>query len=85
MYPGDPNYWQNGSKAMWDEFIAIGPWPWVALAVIGLIYFIPAIVAFSRGAASRWGVAFLNAILGWTLFAWVVAFVWACVGRRRHD
>ena len=36
-------------------------------------YFIPTAVAFSRDARSRWLVAALNTLLGWTLVGWIVA------------
>jgi hypothetical protein len=40
-------------------------------------YFIPSIVAFSRGHVYRWIIFFLNVFAGWTGVLWVVAIVWA--------
>ena len=38
-------------------------------------YFIPTAIAFSRDARSRWLVAVINALLGWTFVGWMVALV----------
>ena len=43
------------------------------------LYFTPSIVAFYRAKPSRFGIAFLNLIAGWTMIGWIAAFIWACV------
>ena len=43
------------------------------------LYFTPSIVAFYREKPSRFGIAFLNLIAGWTMIGWVAAFIWACL------
>jgi len=40
-------------------------------------YFIPTAVAFSRDARTRWLVAVMNTLLGWTLVGWIVALALA--------
>jgi heme/copper-type cytochrome/quinol oxidase subunit 2 len=57
------------------------------LAVIALAcYFLPTIVASSRGKANgTGGVFFANLLLGWTVAGWFVAFIWACSGTTKAD
>jgi Superinfection immunity protein len=43
------------------------------------LYFSPSIVAFYRAKPSRFSIAFLNLLTGWTMIGWVAAFIWACV------
>jgi hypothetical protein len=43
------------------------------------LYFTPSIVAFYRAKPSRFGIAFLNLVAGWTVIGWLAAFIWACV------
>ncbi|SEO26038.1 Superinfection immunity protein [Rhodospirillales bacterium URHD0017] len=43
------------------------------------LYFIPSIIAFYRAKPSRFRIAFLNLLTGWTTIGWLAAFVWACV------
>jgi hypothetical protein len=50
----------------------------VALIVLGLIYFTPAIVALRRWHRQRMAITMLNLFLGWSLIGWVGALVWAC-------
>lgn len=48
----------------------------VALLIFGL-YFIPALVASSRGHKNAAAIFVLNLLLGWMLIPWVLALVWA--------
>jgi hypothetical protein len=48
------------------------------------LYFLPTIVANSRGVRSAAGVFVLNLFLGWTLVGWVVALAWAVSGETRY-
>ena len=43
------------------------------------LYFTPSIVAFYRAKPSRFGIAFLNLVAGWTVIGWLAAFLLACV------
>ena len=54
----------------------------IALFIGLIIYFIPAIVAFKRKAASRWAIFLLNLFFAWTLLIWIVTLIWACEGRK---
>ena len=42
-----------------------------------ILYFIPAIVAGSRGHPNSGAISALNLLLGWTFVGWVAAFVWS--------
>ena len=53
-----------------------------ALLVLAL-YFIPAIIAISRGHNSSMAVAALNLLLGWTFIGWIAAFVWSLTGNTQ--
>lgn len=49
----------------------------VLLGFMALLYFIPAMVAYSKGHRNKLGVLFLNFFLGWSLIGWVVALIWS--------
>jgi uncharacterized membrane protein YqaE (UPF0057 family) len=57
------------------------------LILFGLFcYFIPFVVALSRGKANGTGGVFVvNLCLGWTLIGWFVAFIWACSGETNAE
>lgn len=71
------------------------PEPWVgvdgtvyAIAIITILlifglglYFLPWLIALGRGNKNTGGIFLLNLLLGWTLLAWIVCFVWAFVGK----
>ncbi len=52
----------------------------ILITVIGFIYFIPSMMAFSRGMKKASGVFVLNLFLGVTLIGWVLALAWASCG-----
>ncbi len=54
----------------------------VALAFLAALYFLPAIVAKTRGNPQFAAILVLNALLGWTFIGWVVAMVWAFVNSQ---
>lgn len=45
--------------------------------LFGLIYFVPAIVAYSKKKSNAGSILVLNLFLGWTFIGWVIALVWA--------
>lgn len=46
------------------------------IVLMGLVYFLPAIIGRNKRAA---GMIFLvNFLAGWTIVGWIVALVWAC-------
>jgi ribosomal protein S27AE len=49
----------------------------VLLLILGLLYFLPSIIAYWRGHAQRGAILILNLALGWTLIGCVAALVWA--------
>lgn len=48
---------------------------WLIIAATSF-YLLPWAIAMSRGKADRWGVFWLNLLLGWTVIGWIWAFVW---------
>lgn len=48
------------------------------LIIAAFFYFLPAIVANSRGHRNGSAITVLNLFLGWTFLGWVAALVWAC-------
>jgi hypothetical protein len=59
-----------------------GAFGWLFFVVFLVPYFLPSIVAFSRGKDNAVGVFLLNFFLGWTLIGWVLCLVWALSGNR---
>ena len=51
------------------------------LIVAVLLYFLPTVVALSRGHLSALAIFFLDLFLGWTLIGWIAVFLWAALGR----
>lgn len=47
------------------------------LVALLLIYFVPTIVALSRGHSSTAAIIVVNVFLGWTFVGWVGALAWA--------
>src|SRR5882762_1360446 len=47
------------------------------------LYFLPAIIAFSRGKSSAVAILILNLFLGWTFIGWIIALVWAVSANSR--
>jgi|KBSMisStaDraftv2_1062788.scaffolds.fasta_scaffold92492_3 hypothetical protein len=42
-----------------------------------LLYFVPSIVALSRGHTSKAGIIIANLFFGWSFVGWVITLVWA--------
>lgn len=51
------------------------------LLVMGAIYFIPGIVAITRGRDGASGIFLLNIFIGWTVIGWVVLLIIAFTGE----
>jgi hypothetical protein len=49
----------------------------IVLAIVGGLYMLPTIIAFSRGHHQAVAIAVLNVFLGWTFLGWVGALVWS--------
>ena len=52
----------------------------IFLLIALFLYFLPFVVARSRGMANRWSILTLNLFLGWTLVGWVVSLCWSVAG-----
>jgi uncharacterized membrane protein YhaH (DUF805 family) len=50
---------------------------WVLLAVILMIYFLPALIASHRRHRNRTAIGMTNLLLGWTAIGWIIAIIWA--------
>ena len=46
------------------------------------MYFLPAIIAFARGKQNALAIGALNLFLGWTVFGWMIAFIWSLTADR---
>ncbi|MFD7431959.1 superinfection immunity protein [Streptomyces sp. NPDC059818] len=47
------------------------------MVIILFVYFVPTIVAFTRGVPNKGSVLVVNLFLGWTLVGWVVSLAMA--------
>jgi|SRR5215472_10950934 len=50
---------------------------WIVFALLGVLYFLPTIVALVRHSPNAGMVIVVNLFLGWSLVGWVVALVLA--------
>ncbi|HEV2917582.1 MAG TPA: superinfection immunity protein [Candidatus Babeliales bacterium] len=49
----------------------------VALIVVGLVYFLPTILANSRKHHNAAPIMIINLLAGWTLLGWFIALIWS--------
>jgi len=68
----------------WWKFFETASYGIMFLVVIAVIYFVPAVVAFSRRKINRVAILILNIFLGWTFVGWVLALVWAATPRQQR-
>ncbi len=47
------------------------------LIILGVLYFLPTIVANLTNKGNTAAIAMLNLLLGWTVVGWIVCLVWA--------
>lgn len=47
------------------------------IIVLSIFYFLPSMVAHSRGHHQEAPIFLLNLLLGWTFIGWTIALVWA--------
>jgi hypothetical protein len=82
LWQRGPWFWHHGP---FHEFF-IPSWAALPLFLLGAgIYFLPTLVAYWRGHHNRFAIGLLNLLLGWTLFGWAIALVWAVTVVRRVD
>jgi hypothetical protein len=48
-----------------------------AFIIVSLLYFLPLIIAVSRGVRNQGSILVINLFLGWTLIGWIVALAMA--------
>jgi hypothetical protein len=49
----------------------------IFLGFILLVYFLPSVIASSRGHKNKPAIIVLNLLLGWTFLGWIAALIWA--------
>lgn len=49
----------------------------LVLVILGVVYFLPTIIAFHRQHPNRWVILILNVVLGGTIIVWLGCLVWA--------
>ena len=47
------------------------------ILLLGLLYFLPALISLLNGKSNTMAIFALNLFLGWTFIGWIVALVWA--------
>lgn len=52
----------------------------VVLLLVGVLYFLPAVIASRRSLPNKNSVFIVNLFFGWTFVGWVVALAWAVSG-----
>jgi len=58
----------------------------IGLILIGIVlflYFLPTYIAVKRDHDSQWAILLLNLLLGWTLFVWIVVFIWSLSAGKK--
>ncbi len=58
---------------------------WQITLMVFLAYFVPVLVAWSRGHHQIGPIAVINTFLGWTFIGWVVALAMACSAVRPRE
>jgi len=54
----------------------------ISMTIVGVIYFIPSIVANGNNHKNTTPIVILNIFLGWTFIGWVIALIWACMKEK---
>ena len=54
-----------------------------ATGIAIVVYFIPSIVAYARGARNFLAIFLLNLFLGWSLLGWVGSLIWALLDEKK--
>lgn len=53
------------------------------LAILGCLYFLPALIAWRRRHHNQTAISLCNLLLGWTVLGWVLTLIWAATAVRR--
>jgi hypothetical protein len=67
-----------GGNQMSDTGLGFG-----YLAILLLIYFLPAVIGFSRGHVNAGAILVLNLFLGWTALGWIAALIWSFMNSAK--
>ena len=54
----------------------------ISMTIVGVIYFIPSLVAHENNHKNTTPIVILNIFLGWTFIGWVIALIWACMEEK---
>ncbi len=57
----------------------------ILLVLLAVLYFLPTIVASTRGHRAAAAICVLNIFLGWTFIGWLIALVWSLTGDTRAN
>ena len=57
----------------------------LAIAALVAIYFLPSMIAGSRGHMSASAIVALNVLAGWTALGWILALVWSLNSNTREN
>lgn len=55
----------------------------IKLAIVLVVYFLPSVIAVVRDARHQPAILALNLLLGWTIFGWIAALLWAVAEARK--
>jgi protein-S-isoprenylcysteine O-methyltransferase Ste14 len=55
------------------------------VVIVALLFFLPTVIASSRGHASVFGVFAANLIIGLTGLGWLIALVWGLTGKTKSQ
>lgn len=44
-------------------------------------YFLPTVIAFCRGHASKWAIFLVNLLFGLSVIGWFIAFIWSVANK----
>lgn len=58
---------------------------WGMVAIAFFVYCLPAVLAYKWGHNNRGAILATNALLGWTVIGWIVAFIWACTDNLEEQ
>ncbi len=56
----------------------------VMAAALFLFYFLPFVIALSRGHKNTVAIFMLTLLLGWTFLGWIIALIWSFTAVERH-
>lgn len=55
------------------------------LIIIGLVYFLPTIIAYARKHNNSMSISVANLLVGWTMLGWCASMIWACTSNVKTD